>query len=205
MAVSASPRVQATPGWPPAACLPFLVHLSWLAPGILCCLPQPQEPLHRTLNGDLFRSGGMGAELGCQDPNLNSISGKGQGTWGCLCLKDRPQATMGTFLSGVGESLSGGGAEPGSQGIPISAFVWLCAQRGYWGLPSSMCLSPWEPEGLSEEGRKCAQGWGWEEEFQQCTPPGCSAHCSLGHPTPHLLALAPHYSKGLEVPCSPCT
>lgn len=93
-------------GWPESSghsglvtsCLPFLAHLSWLAPGIPCCLPPPQELLHRTSIEGSFRSGAVGAEMGCQDPSLSSISGKGQRTWGCLCLQDGPQATMGAFL-----------------------------------------------------------------------------------------------------------
>lgn len=55
----------------------------------------PQN-LHRGLVQ--VRSGGVGAEPDCRDPSLSSVSGKGQGTWGCLCLQDGPQATMGAFL-----------------------------------------------------------------------------------------------------------
>lgn len=44
-------------------------------------------------------SGQMGMRQSCsQDPSFSSISGEGQGTWGCLCLQEGPQETMGAFL-----------------------------------------------------------------------------------------------------------
>lgn len=84
-----------------------------------------------------------------------------------------PRNNGGLSLLGLVSHYLGGGRAwlPEHPHISLCLAIGSEGVRGLTQLSGSVSQSPWEPEGLSEEGRKCAQGWGWEEEFQQCTPP----------------------------------
>lgn len=67
---------------------------------------------------------------------------------------------MGAFLCRADESLSGGGRAwlPGHPHISLCLPIGSVGVLGLAQLSGSVSLSLWEPEGLTEEGRKCAQG-----------------------------------------------
>lgn len=160
MAVSAGPRAGATPGWV-TRCLPFLAHRSWLAPGIPCCLPQPQELLHRTSIGGLFRSGQVewGQSRTARTPALAQSLGRDRELGDVCACKMDPKQQWGPFSTGASESLSGGGGRAWLLGHPHISLCLAIGSAGVLGLAQlygSVSQSPWEPEGLSEEGRKCA-------------------------------------------------
>lgn len=93
-------------------------------------------------------------------PALAQSLGQSRELGDVYAYKMDPYKQWGPFSAGAGESLSGGGAKPDSHGTPISPLSGYRLSGGA-GACLALCIvsqSPWEPEGLSEEGRKCAQG-----------------------------------------------
>lgn len=96
-------------------------------------------------------------------PALAQSLGKGRELGDVYAYKTDPKKQWGPFSAGTGESLSGGGQSLAPRAPPYlpclavgSVCVW--GGLGFAQLYGYVSQSPWEPEGLSEEGRKCAQG-----------------------------------------------
>lgn len=79
-------------------CLPFLAtshgSLQEYHAACLC----PRRPSTELSTGACSGQVGVGQSWDVRTPALAQSLGKGQGTWGCLCMQDGPQETMGAFL-----------------------------------------------------------------------------------------------------------
>lgn len=107
-------------------------------------------------------SGQMGVRQSwaVRTPALAQSLRKGRGLGDVYAYKTDPKKQWGPFSAGAGESLSEGGRAwlPGHPHISLCLAIGSVGVLGLAQLSGCVSLSLWEPEGLTKEGRKCAQG-----------------------------------------------
>lgn len=123
------------------------------------CL-SPRSPSCELSTGACAGQMGVRQSRAVRTPALTQSLGKGRELGDVYAYKKDPKKQWGPFSAGAGESLSGGARAwlPGHPHISLCLAIGSVGVLGLTQLSGYVSRSPWEPEGLSEEGRKCAQG-----------------------------------------------